>query len=86
MIVEAFIPLLMQEIAKLPCKANTKPSSSTMLALIGDTEAQDAIIVEKTFLNTLPKKKRRAESVTASSSEAHHVMNPRRSIASAFDL
>ena len=74
---EAFLPLLLNAIQKLPSRANVKPGVMLPEALVGDDDGSVAI-VEKTFFNFEPRQLAHAVSVTQSFADARHGMNPRR--------
>jgi len=79
LISEAFLPLFLSEIRKLPSKANVRPSLVRAAALVAD-EGEYVAIVEKTFYNLVPARLTGAASVTQSlyDARAHHGTNPRR--------
>jgi len=75
LIADAFLPLLKDEVNKLPSRAKVRPNSVQPFALVDEDVI---IVVEKTFYNAEARDRRRAESVTQSSTDAHYGTNPRR--------
>jgi len=80
LIADAFLPLLLTEIRKLPSRANVRPSLLQPAALVADEqeEEQSIAIVKRTFYNLVPANLVRAESVTQSVHDARDGTNPRR--------
>jgi hypothetical protein len=76
---EAFLPLLLSEIKKLPSRTNVRPSFVRPAALVAD-EGEFVAIVEKTFYNFQPSRLTGAASVTQSlqDARAQRGANPRR--------
>merc|ERR1711920_79284 len=68
LLADAFLPLLLTEIRKLPSRANVRPSLLQPAALVEDEheEEQSIAIVKRTFYNLVPANLVRAESVTQS--------------------
>mmetsp|Transcript_3550 Transcript_3550/g.6878 ORF Transcript_3550/g.6878 Transcript_3550/m.6878 type:complete len:143 (-) Transcript_3550:134-562(-) len=77
LITEAFLPLLFNEICKIPSRANIRPSSLRPVALASDDD-KDVAIVEKTFYNFDPALLHDTASVTQSLTDARHGVNHRR--------
>lgn len=78
-VAEAFLPFVVNAIKGLPSRSNVRVNSSSPLAIVEGEHANNICVVEKTFYNTLPREFRSQESVTQSTSDVHHVTNPRRS-------
>jgi hypothetical protein len=74
---EAFLPLLYDEIAKFPSRANVRPNLLKTTALIDGDTSENICFVERTFLNAAPHQYRRLDSVTQSTSQAHGVPDVR---------
>lgn len=77
LITEAFLPLLYHAIAKLPARADVRPSSKRPWTLVDD-DGEIVAMVEKTFLNTQARPRRGSGSVVQSERRARDGANPRR--------
>mmetsp|Transcript_110383 Transcript_110383/g.235744 ORF Transcript_110383/g.235744 Transcript_110383/m.235744 type:complete len:428 (-) Transcript_110383:322-1605(-) len=75
---EAFLPLICEAISSLPSKLNVRPSSTRTFALVEGENAEEIVVVERSFFNSKPYIFQKAQSVTQSDSAAHHVMDCRR--------
>jgi len=83
LITDAFLPLLLTEIRKLPSRANVRPSLLRPAALVMDEQEeeeqeQSIAIVKRTFYHLVPANLLSAESVTQSVHDARDGLNPRR--------
>lgn len=73
---EAFLPLVFEALGNLPSKLNVHPREKKMLAYVPDHTEATPFVVEKTFINTCPR--RLSDTITQSTSEFHRAPNPRR--------
>jgi len=74
---EAFLPLLLSSVQKLPSRSNVRPTSIRPAALVGDDNLEVAI-VKKTFIDFESRLLTGAASVAQSATDVRHGANPRR--------
>merc|ERR1711971_778925 len=61
---DAFLPLIYDEVSKIPSKSNIKPIGSSLLAYVDDEHVTQICTIERTFVNSMPRELCDARSVS----------------------
>lgn len=76
LVAEAFLPLLLNAVASIPCRRKVKVSNSEPIAWVDD-QGFEVAVVERTFLNVRSTCLNNVDDVTRSTSQARYIANPR---------
>jgi len=75
---QAFLPLLLQEVRRLPSRSNVRPSSVQPLMLVDCDGSVDVCVVERTFINMIEGHHHHWDGPTTESEPCRKSHNPRR--------